>query len=322
VISCTQAGEGCAVPAKAIKEAGTAIGWHVNVFDGQFNPNVESNGIRAAVANHADAIVLNAVDCVSTKNALQEAKHAGVLIYGAFSVDCNEPDGGKPLFDAYSSFDEKRTSYGKYLKNLHDPVVVDWVTANTHGAGHVLMVDETDLVNTQILSAGLKDLFRQKCPDCALSHVEFTGQDLIEGKLASLVSAALTRDPQIDVVVAPYDSSITLGIGQAVEQQNGRKILVTGWEGQSANIEQIRGGGPANMATGLPSRWIGWSAVDELNRLLNRQPLVDEGMGFQAIDKDHNLPAKTTTYYDGNVASNGVPKQDYKTNFLAIWGVH
>ncbi|MFC7505750.1 sugar ABC transporter substrate-binding protein, partial [Nocardioides sp. GCM10030258] len=101
VISCTQAAEGCSQPAAGAKEAGESIGWDMTVFDGKGSPDVFAEGIRSAVADKADAIILDAVDCVAVKSALQEAREADVKIYGIFSMDCDDPFvGGEPLFDA------------------------------------------------------------------------------------------------------------------------------------------------------------------------------------------------------------------------------
>ena len=90
VIPCATAAEGCAIPAKAISDAGGRMGWKVTVSDGGFDPTVQSNGIRSAIADHADAIVLIAVDCPNVKTAAQEAKDAGIKLYSDFSLDCNE----------------------------------------------------------------------------------------------------------------------------------------------------------------------------------------------------------------------------------------
>ncbi|WP_206745022.1 hypothetical protein, partial [Pseudofrankia sp. BMG5.36] len=65
MIARTMAAERCATPAKAIEEAGGCIGRNVKIFGGQSNSTVENNGIRSAIANQADAIVLVAVDCSS-----------------------------------------------------------------------------------------------------------------------------------------------------------------------------------------------------------------------------------------------------------------
>jgi ribose transport system substrate-binding protein len=319
VIACASAAEGCAVPSAAIEDAGTQIGWDVTVYDGQFNPSEQANGIRAAIANEADAIVVVAADCPTVQAPLEEAKAAGIILYANFSVDCDEV-GGERLFDGWASFDTDRSQYGTYLTDIHNVVVTDWVTSKTEGAGNVLLVDQTDSVNATIEMDGLRELFPQTCPGCAVSTVEFTGQDLLSGNLTSLVAAALTKDPEIDVVVAPYDAAILLGVGPAVEQQVGRDILVAGYEGLSGNIAQIKAGGPTNLVTGFPSQWVGWSTVDELNRMFNGEEPVDQGMGYQAVDEDNNIPA-SSEFYDGNVDEDGNQVLDYQSNYLEIWGI-
>ena len=120
-------------------------------------------------------------------------------------------------------------------------------------------------------------------------------------------------------MVAPYDASISLGIGPAVTAAGGKQVVV-GYEGLSANMAEIKAGGPTSLSTGFPSQWVGWQTVDELNRLFAGEKFVDEGMGWQAVDAKHNIPT-ASTFYDGNVDASGKPKQDYEANFLKIWGI-
>jgi ribose transport system substrate-binding protein len=320
VIPCAAAAEGCAIPASAIKDAGGKVGWKVTVFDGGFDPTVQSNGIRSAIADHADAIVLIAVDCPNVSTAVQAAKDAGIKLYSDFSLDCNEGGtGGPKQFDGWAAFSPDMPQYSAYLHDVRARVATDWAIAKAGANANVLLVDQSDLVNSHIETAAFKEWFSNECPSCNVSTVEFTGPDLLSGNLRNIVAAALSKDPSVQVVVAPYDASITLGIGPAVTQ-TGRNLLVLGYEGLSANMAEIKKGGPTNLSTGFPSQWVGWQTVDQLNRLFNNQPLVDQGMGFQAVDKDHNVPA-VTTFYDGNVDASGQPRQNYQTNFLKIWAV-
>jgi ribose transport system substrate-binding protein len=93
--------------------------------------------------------------------------------------------------------------------------------------------------------------------------------------------------------------------------------MLTGLEGLPANISLIKQGLQTAVA-GVSLEWLGWAAIDGLNRLFAGQPQVDEGIGWQTVDKQHNLP--TTPAYDGNVASNGQPKQDYQAIYRKSWG--
>jgi ribose transport system substrate-binding protein len=95
---------------------------------------------------------------------------------------------------------------------------------------------------------------------------------------------------------------------------------VPGGEGLSPNIGLVRENKGQDSIIGSPANWLGWAAIDGVNRLLNGQPQVDQGIGLQTLDGDGPLP-KETTYYDGNIDVDGNPKQDYEANFKKIWGV-
>jgi ribose transport system substrate-binding protein len=142
--------------------------------------------------------------------------------------------------------------------------------------------------------------------------VEFALTDL-GTNLRQKVESGLLQHPDDDFVVFPYDTAILLG-GQAAIQGSPRsaELQVMGGECQAPNVELIRAGSGQHACVGTPYPWIGWAAADSLNRVFNNSPQVDEGIGFQLIDVDHNLPAKGVTF-DG--------PEDYQTNFKKIWGV-
>lgn len=323
IISCLQAGEGCAVPAAGAQEAGQAIGWKMTVFDGKGSPDVYAKGIRSAVANKADGLILDVVDCVAAKGALEEAKAAGVKIFAHYSLDCDDPllgSGGTPLFDAEVTYEAGKT-YAQVTEDLYSRSVGDYVIAKTEGKAKIIEFTEDDILVGQHLYKGFEKRIKD-CTGCEIvKKVPFTLADLASGQLQTKAAAALTQQPNANVVYVPYDAALTLGISQAVVA-SGRDadILVTGGEGLTPNIGFIREGKGQDFAAGAPSRWVGWAAVDGMNRLLQGQPQVDEGIGFQTIDREHNLPT-VTAYYDGNVGPDGKPKQDYEGNFKKIWGL-
>lgn len=62
-ISCGEAVSGCAAAGAGFKEAAGELGWNATYYDGKFDPNEVSNGIKQAVSAKADAIGLNIFDC-------------------------------------------------------------------------------------------------------------------------------------------------------------------------------------------------------------------------------------------------------------------
>jgi ribose transport system substrate-binding protein len=313
VIPCSAAAAGCQGPAQAVVAAGKVLGWKMTLVDGKLDPNVYNAQIRAAIAARADAIVLVVIDCSLTQASLQAAHAAGVKLYGAYSLDCNEAGGtGKPLFDAQvnygtGTYQEYVASYGR--------LAADYVIAKTDGKAKVVMMRENDTAVVRLTNDAFEREIK-RCAGCQLITVNFSGQDLIGGKLEAKTTTALTQHPDASAVMAPYDASILLGIGPAVAaaKAQGRKIILTGIEGLAPNIELIKKG-TQDMIAGVPNQWIGWAAADGLNRLLAGEPQVDAGIGTEVVDATHPVPTKTP-YYDGNAKS-----ADYRTNYERIWGV-
>lgn len=312
IITCGQAAIGCATLGNAAVAAAKAIGWKATLCDGKFSPPTYVQCVNSAIAAHADAIVPTIVDCPSISAPLKAAHRAGIKIFGLVSFDCDSA-GAPNLFDAtvhYHGASTLADFYGTLAKTMSD-----YVIAKTNGTGHVLVIGEKDdYTGRAIMLAHLAELHR--CSTCRVYSLQFSLSDLGSGVLASKVSAALVQHPDVTAVVAGFDAAIDAGIGQAVSGA-GHPIMLTGLEGFPANISLIKQGRQAAVA-GISSQWIGWAAIDGLNRLFAGQPQVDEGVGWQTVDKDHNLPK--TPDYDGNVDSGGQPKQDYKAIYRKSWG--
>ena len=115
VISCGLLAEACSLPAEAVEDASETLGWDVTVFDGQFDADQYTTGIRHALAADqyttgirqalaagADGIVVVAIDCPAARGAFEEAKEQGVPVVGAYSYDCSDPlTGEESLFTAH-----------------------------------------------------------------------------------------------------------------------------------------------------------------------------------------------------------------------------
>ncbi|HEY3190563.1 MAG TPA: substrate-binding domain-containing protein, partial [Solirubrobacteraceae bacterium] len=302
ILSCSQSAPGCAVPAQAAAQAAQAIGWKSKVLDGKFNPTVWNTLVRSAAASKPDALILDAVDCAAVQASLNAAKQAGVKVYGFYSFDCNDTyTKDKPEFDAQLAWNPWK-NYADFVENQFAKTQAAYAIAKTGANAKVVQLCEVDVAVAHHLCDGY-DRWIKTCSGCQVYKVPFTGADLIGGKLQAKTAAALTKYPNANVVSAPYDATILLGIGPAVAAARaaGRKVMLTGGEGLAPNIALMKKG-VENFAAGLPAAWVGWATIDGVNRMFQGQPQVGEGLGNGAIDATHNLPTKTP-YYDGNQRS-------------------
>ncbi|WP_033289288.1 sugar ABC transporter substrate-binding protein [Amycolatopsis jejuensis] len=315
VVSCSSTGAGCNLPAQGVAEAGAKLGWRVTVVDGKINPAVYNSGIRNAIAAKADAVVLTGVDCASTQAAIKDAKAAGIKVFGVNALDCDDKyaGGGTKLFSGAMPWGPENQAYGEFLDTHVGPAIAAWVITKTNGTGNILLMTEADNAATRHVGDAEAATLAQRCRGCTVNTVAFTGADLLAG-LQAKVSAALGKYPKADVVMVPIDAAVSLGTSAAVQQAraSGRRILLVGQEGVPASVGLVKQG-IQDYAAGRPMTWAGWAAADELNRLFAGQPLVDEGIGFGAMDQDHR-PAGDS--YDGNPKSSG-----YRANLQRIWGV-
>jgi ribose transport system substrate-binding protein len=312
IISCGQLTAGCATPANAAYAAGKLIGWHMTLFDGKLNPQTWHEGIRQAIAAHANAILLDVVDCDAVRGSLLEAHAAGVKIFADGSYDCNDTSpGASPLFDAQVELGSQYPSYGAWVRAL-GATVADWMIAITQGKARVIEFTENDVSVVRDVSAGF-DARLAQCKTCrVLAKPQVTLSDL-GTDLQQKAATVLAQYPQANAVFGMYDAAIQLGIGQAVVA-SGRKdsLAVTGLECYAANVTLIREDRGQDMCAGYPNAWTGWAAIDGINRLLHGQPQVEAGIGWRNIDATHNMPP-TAQDYDGT--------EDYRANYKKIWGL-
>ena len=313
IISAGQASISSSVPVGAAEEAAKAAGWETDVFDVQLNPANAPGLVRQAIAAGADGIILQAVDCPGIKGPLQEAKAAGVEVVGIYSFDCNDPlfEGNDPaLFSGQINYGAGSEDIGAFTKK-YGADQAKAVIAATGGKAKVLFFNSPTVTVLNYTGQGFKDEI-EKCAGCEIvAEVEFAGAEL-GPNLQQKAAQALLQHPDANVVKSPYTSATLLGIAPAV-QQSGRanKVYVMGGEGFAPELDLMRAGQGVNAVNIAPSDWTGWAAVDTMNSLFTDKPAADSGLGWQLVDKEHNLPP----------AGPFVPAVDFKAAYRSAWGV-
>ncbi|QIZ37093.1 sugar ABC transporter substrate-binding protein [Saccharopolyspora sp. ASAGF58] len=313
-IACSLQGSGCALPANGAAAAGKHLGWDVKVVDGKLDPNVYNQQIRAAIADKADAIMLFSVDCAATKGAISEAHAAGIVVFGANALDCDDKfaGGGERMFDGHLPWGKNLDTYGEFLSTVVGPAIADWVIAKTNGEAFVVELKQDDLAVTRHVGESFRARMAE-CSTCTVESIPYTSGDIFSGKLQGKTAAGLSKFPKANVVMSPLDANIPVGVGAAVEQarKSGRSdLLLAGHEGSPSSLELLRSG-VQNFAVGRPMTWLGWAAADSLNRLFAGEDVVDSGIGIKSMD---SASVPDVEEYDGNQGADA-----YQQNYIRIW---
>ncbi|MBC7373151.1 MAG: substrate-binding domain-containing protein [Frankiales bacterium] len=312
IISAGQASISSSVPVAAAKEAAEAAGWKADVYDVQLNPANAPGLVRQAIASGADGIILQAVDCPGVKGPLQEAKAKGIQVVGIYSFDCNDPlfKGNDPaLFSGQINYGAGSEDIGAFTKK-YGADQAKAVIAATGGKAKVIFFNSPSVTVLSYTGQGFKDELA-KCSGCKIvADVEFAGSEL-GPNLQQKATSALLQHPEANVVKSPYTSATLLGIAPAVVQ-SGRasKLYLMGGEGFAPELDLLRAGQGVNAVNIAPSDWTGWAAVDTMNSLFTGKPVADSGLGWQLVDKDHNLTASGPF----------VPAVDFKAIYKKAWG--
>ncbi|MGP4105257.1 substrate-binding domain-containing protein, partial [Nonomuraea sp. KM90] len=165
IISAWQQVHALVYQGEQVAAAAKALRWQVQVCDGRNNENgAQASCVRQATAAKADGIVLLAVDCAPVRQALVEAKQAGVKIASFSSFDCDDPTqgGSAALYDAparHFAGDPTVAGFYSRLGRLR----ADTVIAKTQGEAKILHVAFSDVAMGDYQAKG----FTKRIADCA-----------------------------------------------------------------------------------------------------------------------------------------------------------
>ena len=284
-------GEVYAEVADGVEEAGEKLGWDVTVFDAKFSPTTMLSGVQQALAAGADGIITYAVDCPTIENGLKQAEEAGVPTINIAGGECETP--GFAYTVAYPGYE----NYEDYIRAFGEAQAT-YAIAMSNGEANVIMASQTDLEATRLQTEGMKDALAE-CSGCELAgEVEFVGADFGPA-LQSKISQALLKYPDADVFLAPYDAILTTGGAQAL-RSSGRltTTLVVGGEGSVDGTEMIRTDSGMDACLGYDAAMEAYGGVNYLVILFDGgdPSEVDNGVGWQACDQEHNLPAEGDNY--------------------------
>jgi ribose transport system substrate-binding protein len=295
VVTCSSQGIGCVRAGNGVKEAGELLGWTVRVVDGKGDPGTWNGAIQSAIAAGANGIVLDAVPPALVGDALDKAKKANVTIVSVFNPI---PDAQSPVF-AFVRPDH--VAQGRLM--------ADWVATDSGGKGQIVLVEDREFPELRQRVIGFESEIA-KCGGCKIvGRVDSTIGTMAQ-RLPGAVSAELNRDGSVTYLIAQYDSSAfftTEGVRQAGKTG---AVKVAGYEGDPQTIDAIRNGTQAATIAD-PAEWMGWQAVDELNRAFAGTPPANTPVAYRLIDKGN---APDTKGWLGDV--------DFRAEFRRLWGVH
>ena len=296
VVTCTQALEGCKLLTAGAVNAAKVVGWSTRVID-VTDPTKYDQALQTAIAQGASGIVLTGVDQRLVPGGLKAAKSKNVPVVSLFQNNMPGPDG----VDVEVSPDFVRE--GKLL-------AAAMITDHQGKVNVLFMPDQEFSLPVAVLKTVKSEL--QACSACTVKfapEINFTAATL-GTTLPGRVVAALRNDSSINSLLVGFDPPVTQVIPGLRAAGLGSNVKFYSQLGTTAALSFIADGNVMTADVGASNEWGGWGAVDEVIRLLNKQPTVPENVPVVLLTKQ-NLPPKGQPFV-------GL-ESGFKDKYLALW---
>ncbi len=287
--------------ARGVQEAAHAIGWPLQIIDGQANVDGERQALVTALRLRPGGIILGGVNAADQRPLLQEAQAQGVPVVGWHSTATPGPAPKLGLFTNVTS----------------DPALVgrlaaDYAIEASNGtAGVVIFTDPEYAIDTRTANAMASEI--RSCRDCsvlqeATAFPIATASTGVEAAIEFLLQRFGKRWSYLLAVNGAYIDGASVALTGAGLSGDQAPFSVAAGEGDESEFARIRENDYQAAAVAEPLNLQGWQLIDELNRARARQP----PSGYVA-------PPRLITQSD--VPSGAVfdPLSGYRQNYLRIW---
>jgi ribose transport system substrate-binding protein len=295
IISCLQASD-CSIDAVRTAGAARAIGWEPTVVDGKGDVAVYNASIRTAVNNGADGIINIALPVPLIHDGLRYAREKNVPVVSSANVITHDPL-------LYADNEHQWTRQGNML--------ADWMIAESDGKAGVAVLRDDEYPGIKQREDGVVHELA-KCTTCKLladpnlSVMALINPTQISQQVQSL-NARFGKGPHLHRDSVRQRRRLGRRGAQSIHRGD---VKVVGYDGNKQQILLCEQGSVGAIAVTMQT-WVGWGAVDLLNRAFNRDKPVRE-----------NVPTYLMT--GAGCKGDGRAEQtvafDFRSVYLKLWG--
>jgi ribose transport system substrate-binding protein len=306
VITCSPDTEGCQRHVNGAVEAAKAIGWRVKRVETKGSPQEFVQTMNEAMDAGADAIIGGSFPHAAITPALKRATKEGVPVVTMIGGNWPLADGvGNGKAGLITDVDTNNETIGQ--------MAAEFAIADTDGKATIGILDEKDFPVLRGRIKGFEDTIA-KCTECKIKETVNVPVTVLAKEGAPSVAQFVRANPDVNYFFASYDGGAVFAV-QGIKQA-GSDVPLVGQDANQPNYGFIRKGDVQVATAGTSHEWIGWAAIDQLNRVFNGEEPAKEwtpeggGIPPRLFDKT-NLPP------EGEVWE---PEVDFRAEFKKLWG--
>jgi ribose transport system substrate-binding protein len=313
IISCSQA-TACAREVSGTVAAANVIGWHTTVVDGKGDPNVINAAIRNAVVSGATGIILASTGVSAEVSSLQFAKahHVPVLNNGAITAT---QAGVAPSLVAGNNPDPNV---------LRGKVSADWMIWNSNGKAGIVIFRTTD-AGLQTRDAETVAQLKQ-CTGCKILFQDVVGFDITTTpKMTQEINSILDRfGKQMTYIRDPYSAADAFVV-PALQARGRSDVQVLSDAPSALQMQQCYQGKNIGAVYGDNLNWVGWEAVDEMNRILEHPgatPPAEDTQYVMFLSPKYAVPGTPkSALCPSNLDLNTGNPINFVAKYKKLWGL-
>ncbi|SDH83211.1 substrate-binding domain-containing protein [Agrococcus jejuensis] len=286
--------------AEGVEEAAEAIGWTVNVYDGQATAQGRSDAMAQAIASGPAAIVVGGFDPTEQATAIQQAGDSDIPVVG------------------WHAGAEAGPGNGLFTNVTTDPLDVAqlagaYVVADSDGTAGVAIFTDGQY-DIAVLKADAMQAYVEACDGCQVldyqdSPIAESGQRM-PGLISNLLQTHGDDLTYLMAINGNYFGGAQQALSAAGTDPAGPPYAVAAGDGDAAEFQRIRNEEYQAATVAEPLYLQGWQIVDEVNRAL----AGEDPSGFvpaPGLVTVENVP-------DGDVFD---PDSGYRDVYRSVWGV-
>ncbi len=280
---------------EAFSAAAKAAGMTPVIFNGNSSVQQWNVGITQAVARHAGAIVLVAIDPKLVSGPLQKAVAAGIPV-----IDTNNGSAQDALTSGLRAHVETNV--------IQDGTwMADYALQKGGCTGQYGVFYTSVYPGLRETKGGVGAEVAKQCSSCS-TVVQDTPSADVQTKVGPAVQTMVHSHPDMKMVMALSDAQALFMVPALQQIQS--KVQIVGADGTGPNIQFIKNG-QVEVGSVLwgPSDLLGYEIVDEMARLAAGQPAVAEQYPSRLVTTE-NIGDPSTIW-----ASLG----DYVGAYKALW---
>jgi ribose transport system substrate-binding protein len=292
---------GIAGAALGVQQAADAIGWQIQILDGQGTTAGQARALRAALRFKPAGIVLGGFDATAQTLALRRARALGIPVVGWHAGTRPGPDRQAGLFTNVS------TDVVSVAR-----LAADYAIARSNGTAAVVIFTDRRYpiaaYKADVMAAEIR-----RCRGCAVLDIVNSPIDLAQQQMPAIVSSLLhrfgARFRYMLAINGIYIGGSRAALVNAGRRGNDPPFAIGAGDGDASDFERVRASDHQTASVAEPLYMQGWQVVDELNRARAGQP-----------PSGYVTPPRLITRADVPDGPVFDPPSGYRANYLRIWG--